>query len=169
MIPFKMIVNEKLIEQEKIGVGDEVFMTGLFSRHYGQQNNIPIVRTGNIAAMPKEKVNTRVGLMDAYLIESRSIGGLSGSPVFVNLGLVRHQKMSSTGLPIFYLMGLVHGHFDVQENKIDDLNPLADDGLSKTNVNMGIAIVVPIGKMLEALNQPSVKEQEDYTMKELQK
>src|SRR5205807_2600350 len=78
-------------------------------------------------------------------------------------------KMSSTGLPIFYLMGLVHGHFDVQENKIDDLNPLADDGLSKTNVNMGIAIVVPIGKMLEALNQPSVKEQEDYTMKELQK
>jgi hypothetical protein len=169
MIPFKMVVTEKLIEQEKIGIGDEVFMTGLFSRHYGQQNNIPVVRVGNIAAMPKEKIETSLGSMDAYLIESRSIGGLSGSPVFVNLGLVRHGQLSSTGLPIFYLMGIVHGHFDVTENKIGDLNPVADDGLSSTSVNMGIAIVVPINKMLEVLNQPSVKEKEDSAVEQLRR
>ncbi len=158
-IPFSMAVTGALIEQEKIGVGDEVFMTGLFSRHVGARNNIPIVRVGNIAAMTGEKVNTRLGLMDAYLIESRSIGGLSGSPVFVNLGLVRHGKFSSTGNPIFYLLGLVHGHYEADAAKIDteQFNPIVDDGLVPKNVNMGIAIVVPVSKLLEMLNSPAIR------------
>jgi hypothetical protein len=66
-------------------------------------------------------------------------------------------------------MGIVHGHFDVTENKIGDLNPVADDGLSSTSVNMGIAIVVPINKMLEVLNQPSVKEKEDSAVEQLRR
>lgn len=67
----------------EIGIGREVFLTGLFASHLGKDRNIPIVRVGNIAAMPEEKVETRFGLMDAYLIEARSLGGISGSPVFV--------------------------------------------------------------------------------------
>jgi hypothetical protein len=158
-IPLDTVVTDNLIEKEKIGVGDEVFMTGLFSAHFGKQNNIPILRVGNIAAMPSEKINTKLGPMEGYLIECRSIGGLSGSPVFVNLGLVRHGKFSSTGNPIFYLLGLIHGHFDMNEAAIDvdEINPVADDGLSPKNINMGIAIVVPVSKILETLNLPSVK------------
>ena len=54
----------------------------------GRDRNFPIVRTGHIAMMPDEKIpKVKIGdwegNADAYLIESRSIGGWSGSPVFV--------------------------------------------------------------------------------------
>ncbi len=37
---------------------------------------------GNIAMMPDEPVRTSIGMMESYLIEVRSIGGLSGAPRF---------------------------------------------------------------------------------------
>ena len=43
---------------------------------------MPILRMGNLAAYPQERVQVEGVEMDAYLIEARSIGGLSGSPVF---------------------------------------------------------------------------------------
>ena len=86
-------------------MGDEVFVVGLFRHRHGTQRNIPIVRVGNLAALTEEKVATNdFGLVDAYLIEARSIGGLSGSPVFLNLWVVRHvekQVKHATGGPIF--------------------------------------------------------------------
>jgi len=66
----------------RIGIGEEVFITGLFTSHFGKKKNIPIVRVGNIAAMPDEPIKTKLGLVEGYLIEARSLGGLSGSPVF---------------------------------------------------------------------------------------
>jgi hypothetical protein len=74
-------------KQRPIGLGDETFTIGLFRSHYGAQRNIPIVRIGNIAAMPEEPIETPghgSGFVDAYLVEMRSIAGLSGSPVFVD-------------------------------------------------------------------------------------
>jgi len=66
--------------------GDEVSIAGLFSSHAGNLRNIPIVRTAHVAALRDEPVLNRDGhLMDAYLVECRSIGGLSGSPVFYNI------------------------------------------------------------------------------------
>lgn len=61
--------------------------------------------------LPDEKVETKFfGDIDAYLIESRSLGGVSGSPVFfckpqqTNKGLTPGIKV--------YLGGLIHGHWD---------------------------------------------------------
>ena len=51
--------------------------------------NLPIVRLGAIAAMPGEYIKTDWGCLRAYLIEARSIGGLSGSPVFIRVGTTR--------------------------------------------------------------------------------
>jgi hypothetical protein len=67
---------------------------GLFKSHYGEQRNIPIIRIGNIAALPEEPVQTHYcGPTDAYLVEVRSIAGLSGSPVFKNAeGLLPYPK-----------------------------------------------------------------------------
>ena len=74
-----MAATASVRERFAIGVGDEVCITGLFHPHEGKRKNIPIVRAGNIAAMPEEKVFTeRYGYIDAYLIEGRSIGGISG-------------------------------------------------------------------------------------------
>jgi hypothetical protein len=93
--------------------------------------------------------------MDAYLIEARSIGGLSGSPVFLNLGVVRYIGNGikhSTGGPIQLLLGLVHGHFDVHSSLTDDVLSDASQPLSAQRVNTGIAIVVPIEKVVETID-----------------
>lgn len=141
-----LIATDQLMHANAVGVGDEVFITGLFRHHHGVGRNVPIVRIGNLACMMEEKIPTNhFGDIDAYLVEARSIGGLSGSPVFVNLtgprlvnepnmtgGYQRHQ---------FMLIGLIHGHYDVGGGETDGI---AEDGGAIAHVNTGIAIVVPV-------------------------
>ncbi len=168
--PIESLATDALIERERIGIGEEVFLTGLFVPHRGIKRNIPIIRVGNIAAMPEEPVNTRwcpTGI-EAYLIEARSIGGLSGSPVFAHLGIVRHvegkTRFAASQEGIFYLLGLMHGHWDMPIPDIDDIiDRNALDETSFKSVNMGIAIVVPAKKILEVINQPKLEEMEKRT------
>jgi hypothetical protein len=97
---------------------------------------LPIVRFGNIALISDEFIpTTKFGDMEAYLIEARSIKGISGSPVFV-------LKPTDNGWRAS-LRGLMHGHWDLKPGAIID----ADDGKSGGgSMNMGIAIVVPAKK-----------------------
>jgi len=164
-----MAATEEVIKENEIGVGDEVFLTGLFVNHCGIKRNLPIVRVGNIALMPEEPVQTELGPIDAYLVEARSIGGLSGSPVFVNLGASRvfGNKTKFAGGKIYFWLGLMHGHFGVPKQHEDDV---ATGLLSKEVVNMGIAIVVPVTKILEVINQDSlVKAREKIIAEKLTK
>ena len=92
--------------------------------------------------IPDEPVPTKMGMTEAYLIEARSIGGLSGSPAFV-------YKRNR-----FYLLGLMHGHWDIPPENKNDFVDMDSFG----SVNMGIAIVVPAKKILEVLNQPKLVE-----------
>lgn len=136
-----------------IGIGDEVFLPGLFRFHHGTNKNIPVIRVGNIAAMPEEPVQTANGKIEAYLIESRSIGGLSGSPVFVYLGnwrLIDKKWRQASGFT-FTLLGLMHGHWDIDEADIDVSIP---DTNKQRSINMGMAIVIPVEKILETIKQP---------------
>jgi len=152
--PSVSFATPEVIKNQGIGIGDEVFLVGLFVHHFGQERNIPILRVGNIAAMPEEKVHTKAGLVDAYLVEARSIGGLSGSPVFVNLSGVRTVGGNlSVGGAGFYLLGLMHGHWHVEPES----DTVVVDS-RKESVNMGIAIVIPAQKILEVLNQPEFEE-----------
>lgn len=154
-IPIEMVVDSKVIHEETIGVGDEIFLAGLFVNYFGQNKNIPIIRVGNIAAMPEERIQvSNFGEIEAYLVEARSIGGLSGSPVFVHLSGVR-VKDGQTQLrgKSFYWLGLMHGHYDLRENRQNE-----SDSLSREAINMGIGIVVPATKILEILNQPYFSE-----------
>jgi hypothetical protein len=151
-----MAVTQEIITKEGIGCGDEVFLTGLFGSHYGKQRNQPIIRIGNIASMPEERVATKeMGEIEAYLIEARSIGGLSGSPVFVHISGVRKGALSLGKEPIYWL-GMVHGHYDLPE--LDSLDTLSKDSLVNLVINMGVAIVIPSTKVLEVLNQKELVE-----------
>jgi len=162
-LPETMLATDEIIKRESIGLGDEVFITGLFVSHFGKARNIPIVRVGNIASMPEEKVDTSTfGSIEAYLIEARSIGGLSGSPVFVNLSGIRGNQIRNN---VLYLLGLIHGHWDTQEKAIDGLKEDNSGG----NVNMGIAIVVPSTKILEVINQPIFAEIRKNVMNDYKK
>jgi hypothetical protein len=45
-----IFVTDAIVHTDSIGIGDEVFIAGLFSERLGEGRNIPIVRIGNIAA-----------------------------------------------------------------------------------------------------------------------
>src|SRR5258708_9213603 len=111
------------LSDRKLELGDELFFAGLFWLHKGQNRNIPIVRIGNIAALREEPVlSPGAPPMDAYLVESRSIGGLSGSPVFIDIMTAKSTLQPKSGCMAaahwepspsrFRLVGVVHGHFD---------------------------------------------------------
>jgi hypothetical protein len=164
--PQSWFISKQSMEDDgrKIELGDELFFAGLFYPHTGEKKNIPIVRVGNVAALRDEPVLNRDGhLMDAYLVESRSIAGLSGSPVFIDVLLAKqvHQGARSyiTGSnpSKFRLVGVIHGHFDW-----DDAEPdvVADDGRRKLGVNMGIAIVVPAEKIVKVMDEFMAVEEE---------
>lgn len=149
VVPLSMGATEGKLKEFQVGLGDEVFITGLFRHHRGNRRNIPIVRVGNISCLVEEKVVTKdYGEIDAYLIEARSIGGLSGSPVFLNLAGMRSVAGVTTlrSGPHFLLLGLIHGHYDVPISRVDanDLTPEA--------VNTGIATVVPFQHIEEVFS-----------------
>jgi hypothetical protein len=156
-IPIGMFTDPEVIEKRDLGVGDEVFITGLFTKVTGTSQNIPIVRTGSVAMIPGEKIVFGDKEIDAYLIESRSIGGLSGSPVFVRETVqIPHQLFVKNGLitpifgmGVFHFLGSVIGHWEVPK------------GFTLTEaeaVNMGIAPIVPAHKIREIILQPGLVE-----------
>jgi hypothetical protein len=150
-IPVWCLTEEKT-KKEEVGVGDEVIAVGLFTHRDGKHQNRPIVRSGIIAAMPDEPLDGSRGEYDAYLVEIRSIGGLSGSPVFLMLppGRVRPNKGSGWGFEMhrreFFLMGLVRGHWDKNTPEYADM--IGDD---VPQLNTGVAIVTPIHKAVEVI------------------
>jgi hypothetical protein len=153
-------VNQHL-STESVDIGDELFFPGLFIHHYGTEHNIPIVRLGNIVAMPEEKVRTIFGgrerPIDAYLGEVRSIGGLSGSPVFVSM-IGRRKGANIISHPTPYrLLGLIHGHFD--RSSTPDVVATDSEAFAE-KVNMGIALIVPAEKIVEVLESPQIQAHE---------
>ena len=79
------IITKEILEKFNIRPGELTFLVGLFTSHYNTTHNMPIVRMGHIAALPKEPILIDVGYVRGYLVETHSIGGLSGSPVFLNI------------------------------------------------------------------------------------
>jgi hypothetical protein len=148
-------VDKELIDEDIVQPGDDIYITGLFVNHVGKERNIPVIRVGNIAAMPEEPVSTNFGSMEAYLVEARSTGGLSGSPVFLHLTkdrVILDQKGRHQPRGFFsdFLLGLVHGHFDYPEEKPEGD---AEDFFERERINKGMAVVVPATKIAEALDQ----------------
>lgn len=92
LIPLEAAATASFRASRSIGAGDDAFITGLLIHHSGESRNMPIVRLGGIAALPPDPVWVDIGNNRSpsredvvALIEIRSFGGLSGSPVFVYL------------------------------------------------------------------------------------
>jgi hypothetical protein len=163
--PVTALATDGVVKEVEINIGDDVFLTGLFHRHTGTRRNIPIVRAGIIAAMLEEPVKTGLGETEAFLIEARSIGGLSGSPVFVRPeSNYAHKTETEDSYTLgrwdarvgsFWLLGLMHGHWDVNASDID---VIVEDRAHRESVNVGIGIVVPAQKILEVIQQPALEE-----------
>jgi hypothetical protein len=155
----RSFVTPQNIVQREWGVGDEIVVVGLFRNHYGHTKNIPVVRIGSLAALPEEPVKTKWGFIDAYLVELHSIGGLSGSPVYI-----QHPpfRVGHDGTPHVVtggrinLLGIMQGHFDIpnlrEDSAMDD-----DDQDGSGSINTGIGVVVPAHKIMETLEHPDLK------------
>lgn len=99
----------------------------------------------------KELISTtHYGLIEAYLIEARSVGGLSGSPVFVHMPPIQqiNGEITPGSGPLFYLLGLMHGHFDIPKLNEDVVK---EERENTDQINTGIGIVIPVEKILETI------------------
>lgn len=140
-------------------LGDDVTTIGLFTSHHGQTKNIPVVRVGNIAMLPDEPVRTTRGYLKAYLVEVRSIMGLSGSPVFLNVPPMRGDRGQVEILegPRGPLIGVMLGYFLVGSAEDQIIVPqmqgddFADKEPSMDERNTGFAIVLPVQNLYELL------------------
>jgi hypothetical protein len=155
-IPPTVFATDVSIQDAGIGLGDEVFTVGLFTKFSGASRFEPLVRIGNIGMMPADPIPLKgFGKAEAYLIESRSIGGISGSPVFVrpsahiNTRTAKGEATQLVGMaPGIQLLGLTHGHWDL---------PLKFKEAERAEaLNMGVAIVIPAKKILETLYHPEL-------------
>jgi hypothetical protein len=158
-ISHTLFATPDVIQEYEIGIGDEVYVAGLFSKITRTAKIQPVLRTGTIAMMPDEKIEfSEIGLIDAYLIETKSFGGLSGCPVFARHTVSTPLAAEPNGPPIgkfkrlygggsSYLLGSMIGHYIVPK----DFDPTLSEA-----VNMGLSAVVPIHKILEVVNHPEL-------------
>jgi len=169
-IPTSMFLTDEIVFEHYVGQGDDVYFAGLFTKLSGQSRNTPIVRRGTVAMMPEDPV-PRVNLVDrtvdleAYLIEARSVGGISGSPVFlrspIGLDYNIHSRTGKRRIERahisggYHLLGLIHGHWEISPEK-KDLIALPPPQRGEPSINLGIAIVIPAKKILDTLNHPEL-------------
>jgi hypothetical protein len=112
-IPEEYYLTEKEVEEYDIGAGDDVYMIGRFVNRDGVLRNTPSARFGNISIMGGEDVEHRLGhLQENISVEMRSIGGYSGSPVFVYLPplSIRPKRDPRSTALRQWLLGVDWGH-----------------------------------------------------------
>lgn len=174
-------INQSVIDKYDIGIGDDVFVVGRFINHEGKQRNEPSLRFGNIAQMPGEKILQDTGFeQESFLVEAKSIGGYSGSPVFVHiLGLSsrpdrqRPQKMLIVPAPGIgpWLLGVDWGHLNLSEYVMDRGVRLPQNWHVPSNT--GMMGVVPAWKLEEMFQIDKVttllKQAEDFRRREMER
>jgi hypothetical protein len=175
-----------------VGAGDDVFMVGRFINHSGKQRNTPSLRFGNVAMLPFDKVKMSDGFMqEAFLVESRSISGFSGSPVFVYKPVVervqtakrpfdlRNDGFSPRGFvtqPTItdlvgrpQLLGIDCGHIPKREKVVNGAGTPHPQGW-RVDTNTGMAVVIPAWRLYEFLNAEKLvvqrKEKDEEYLKE---
>ena len=120
------------------------------------------MRSGTIAAVPEELIfDAKTGAeYHAYLVEARSLGGLSGSPAFVSIPPQRAKGLNANHPNDGYsaLIGVIRGHWDLTVP--DSIDGFDDQGKI---INMGMAAVTPIQELAKLLmtNETFLREREN--------
>lgn len=173
-------ITRDLIIGEQIGPGDEVFVVGRFINHEGKQKNTPSVRFGHLAQMANEPIprDDRF-LQDSFLVEAKSIGGYSGSPVFLYVDGMK-PRPGSPGRSTFFkgpwLLGVDWCHLNDWKPVCDGRGrPLGNSQMPPWDMqvgsNTGMMGVIPAWKIAEIFDLEPIKrkiaETEDEALKTL--
>jgi hypothetical protein len=162
LVASEFLATDQFVRENRIREGDEVFFVGLFQGFPGKRSNQPILRFGRIALARREAVSIKsdpapnADLVDveAYLVETHSWGGSSGAPAFLYFHQERRQfARMDANQPI---LGLIHGHYNLDA----DVTFAGDIlyGKAKTQINSGIAIVIPASAIAELLTSDDIVE-----------
>jgi len=167
VVPFSAFMTKEQIINEKITEGDDVFIAGLFTEYTGSERNQPIIRFGKVALSFREKIRLQLSpetqpmAVDAFLVESLSWGGESGSPVFVNLTTKRHESVIDPSREFGYrVLGLVHGHYQIEQQVKDK-----HDVLGTVDLNAGIMAIIPAQAIIDTLQQEEIVKQREQLKK----
>jgi hypothetical protein len=153
-LPRECLVTRDFVREHDVGIGDEVLMLGRFIDREGIQQNMPTARFGHISQMPGDPIEIEIAgkselQEDAFLCEVRSIGGYSGSPVFIlpDRSYARKGKQLPSERGI--LLGVDFCHIrNWTEAKDDRGYELAH---VKVPLNSGMAGVIPGWKLEELI------------------
>jgi hypothetical protein len=92
-------ITETSMVDLRLGAGDETFMIDRFGGRDEKQSNRPVARFGHFASATPELINQgddrRQFLQESFLVETHSIPGFGGSPVFVSIPADRIDAPSS--------------------------------------------------------------------------
>ena len=149
-----------------VGIGDFCYTVGLFRVLAGTSKNMPVIHFGIIARrfygagaelIPvkdwRDPSGQKTIMTDAYLVQSQSLSGLSGAPVFVRPSnqLVRqelidsnpHVHPSEMGEAVanwhLQLIGMWQGAWDAPPGEV-----LTAERGNNARVPVGMGVVIPI-------------------------
>lgn len=159
-----IMTRERAVEWD-LGPGDDTFLVGRFIHRDGGQTNVPTVRFGHIAQMPSPVEDPDSGRQnESFLIETRSIGGYSGSPVLVHKQPFDWRPTLKDVDTKYWgpaLLGVDWGHSAQTEF-------VHDGGGRETQMyihaNTGLTMAIPGWRLIELLDSPELKARIDEMM-----
>lgn len=151
-------------------------MIGRLISMEGDTKNTPAVRFGNISMLPDEPIVNRYGHpQETFLIDSRSIPGYSGSPVFLILfppsprpphyyTMVDVEYDSAWHGP--FLLGIdwfhPHNYEELHDEKMEPISPK-----KYVKASTGMAGVIPAWRLSDLINCDELKTQRAKTYQRL--
>ena len=149
------LITDEFISKRKIGIGDELFYTGLLNYHSGLDHITPIVRFGRIALTTNEKT---VDGRYYHFIDAGNIPGQSGSPVFLWATATRKPGQLIVGSRIFGLYGIVSGVLEYNKQlKATVPKYTAEKMIAIDARSGGITAIVPAKYLIDILESTAVK------------
>lgn len=152
IISSKDFITKDLIINKKIGIGDEVFYSGLLSYHSGREKIAPIVRFGRLALVTDEKT---IDGKYYHFIDAGNTPGHSGSPVFLWATPTRTSSGIVVGPRIFGLYGIVSAVLEYNKQlQVTVPKPTGQKLIPIDSRSGGITAIIPVKYLVEILESP---------------
>ena len=181
---YDALVTKESVENNAIGLGDDVFMVGRFVDHDGGRVNIPSARFGNISVNLTDIKQPNGRIAKAYCLDMHSRSGYSGSPVFVYRlpGYDLEQENEKNNPRVLFagnnylgLLGIHFASFPEEWQIVDSTEKTNAEskaeylGESKSIKGLsGMTCILPAWNIAELLNSPKLKAQRDVQEAALQ-
>lgn len=146
----RAFINQEILSDENIGIGDQVAMIGRLVGHDGTVRNSPTARFGAISMMPGDTLPNDFGHdQEMFLVDCQSLPGFSGSPVFLFQPTTAKSPTALLNAPS-WLLGINYMH-------VHDKEPVRKADGSKAEglyvqANSGVAGVIPAWRIKQLLD-----------------